>query len=148
MRIRITNSKDFYSGLLFIFFGLTAMVVGCGYPIGALRHMGPGYFPSIVGGILSLLGFAILIRGLCTKGEPIKIKGLRVLFLILGSVISFAIMIDSLGLVLGILALILISSFAIGEFRILETVFLYLLLLALTIGTFVYGLGLPFKVLP
>jgi hypothetical protein len=73
---------------------------------------------------------------------------LRPLILITGSVVAFAILVDSLGLVVAILGLVTISSFAGSDVRIREMVILYLILVAMGVGVFGYGLALPFKVLP
>ena len=57
----IRHPKDFYAGLLFIAFGVAAIVIGSNYALGTAARMGPGYFPRILGILLVTLG-AILVR--------------------------------------------------------------------------------------
>ncbi len=148
MRIRIRNRKDFYAGLIFIFFGVSAMLVARGYPMGRAARMGPGYFPYLLGGTLALLGLVIAARALWISGEPIKPWALRPLLLVLGAVLAFAFLVQPLGLVLAILALVFISCLAGWEYCLHEAIVLSLVLTALTVVVFFYGLRLPFNVWP
>jgi hypothetical protein len=148
LKIKIPIGKDFYSGVVFISFGLTAMLVARNYPVGTADRMGPGYFPVIVGGMLTLLGLVIAVVALWRSSEAIKLEGLRALLLVHGGVLAFAAVINPLGLVLALLVLIVISCLGSQEFRIPEVITLYLVLTAMALGLFVYGLGLSFKVWP
>jgi hypothetical protein len=148
VKIKIRNFKDFYAGLLFVFFGLLTVVIDRSYSMGTAARMGPGYFPFVLGSILALLGLIITLCSLWIAGPPMDAYVLRPLILITGSVVAFAILVDSLGLVVAILGLVTISSFAGSDVRIREMVILYLILVAMGVGVFGYGLALPFKVLP
>lgn len=148
MKIKIQNSRDFYAGLVFISFGVLAVAGSRNYPLGTAARMGPGYFPYLIGWILTLLGLVIGVRALWLSGEPIKKWAWRPLLMVLGSVFAFAFLVNTLGLVLAILALVVISCLGGGEFRTLEVGILFLLLAALSVGLFVWGLGLPFALWP
>ena len=148
MDVKIHKAKDFYAGLLFIFFGAYVMVGSRGYPMGAASRMGPGYFPTVLGGILILLGLIFVGRALWLSRKAIEPWGLRPLILVLGSVVAFAFLINSCGLVVATLALVFISCLGGWEFRLREVAILYIILAALAVGVFVYGLKLPFKVWP
>jgi hypothetical protein len=148
MRRKILTSKDFYSGLVFCSFGVTAMLVGRSYTMGTGDRMGPGYFPVIVGGMLTLMGLVIAVGDLWRGSEAIKLEGLRALLLVHGAVLAFAVVINPFGLIMGLLVLIVVSCLGSNEFRIREVIVLYLVLTAMALGLFVYGLGLPFKVWP
>jgi hypothetical protein len=56
MRFDLRNNKDFLAGSLFIAIGVVAVAVARNYPFGTAMRMGSGYFPSVLGGILILLG--------------------------------------------------------------------------------------------
>lgn len=142
-KMRIRNSKDFYAGLIFIFFGVLVLVEARSYTMGVARRMGPGYFPTILGSILALLGVLVSVRGLGWRGEGIKVGSLRPALLICGAVLAFAFLIRPVGLVFAVLILVLISCLAGWEFRIREVVVLSLVLAVLAVGIFVYGIGLP-----
>jgi len=148
MPIKIRSPKDLYAGLLFLFFGVLAMGMARNYPMGSAVRMGPGYFPSILGGCLTVLGMAITARSLWLVGGKIKPPVMRPLLLVLGAVFAFSFLIEAQGLLMALLALIAVSSLASWEFQFREVIFLYLLLAALSVGVFFYFLGLPFKVWP
>jgi len=149
MKIKIRNSKDFYSGLLFLFFGGLALMLSPSYSIGTSARMGPGYFPIILGGILTLLGFIIFARGLLWEGgKPLGELALRPLLLVLAAILGFAFLVDRLGLVIASLVMIVTSCLGGSEFRFREVVLLFLVLAAMVVVVFVYGLKLPFKVWP
>lgn len=116
--------------------------------MGTAARMGPGFVPFLLGIIVALLGFLIAARSLMGKVEGVHPLAMRPLVLVLAGVIAFAILIQPLGLVLGILVLVVISSLGGPEFRLRDVVILYFLLAAMAVGVFVYGLGLPFKVWP
>ncbi len=145
---KIRSSTDLYAGLMFIFFGIFAMLVARSYPMGSAARMGPGYFPFMLGGILTLLGLIITVRVLWVSGESVKLLAMRPMLLVLCAVLSFGLLVEPLGLILATLALIVISCLGGWEFDIREVAFLYLVLVALAVGLFVYCLGLAFKVWP
>src|SRR6478672_13067126 len=67
---QIVRKRDFYAGLLMIFFGLVMALKGPGFRLGTLMHMGPGYLPTALGIILICLGIAIAGTGLTVpEGE-------------------------------------------------------------------------------
>lgn len=148
MKITIRNSNDFVAGLIFIFFGTIVLVVSRDYSMGTAVRMGPGYFPSILGGILLLLGITISIGGLGGVKEPLKSWGFRPIIFILGSVLAFAYLLEHIGLVLTNFALICLSSFAGKEFRLREVIILYALLTLIAVAVFSYGLGMPLNLWP
>jgi hypothetical protein len=145
--MRLPRSKDFYAGLLFLGFGVLALVVGRHYTMGSAVRMGPGYFPAALGWILSGLGVLIGVRGLLAAEDPVAKGALRP-FLVLVAILAFALALNPLGLVASIILLIGISAFAGHEFHWLETIVLTLVLLVLSLIVFVWGLGLQFKVWP
>ncbi|HKW38716.1 MAG TPA: tripartite tricarboxylate transporter TctB family protein [Burkholderiales bacterium] len=65
--MRITNGKDFWAGLMFVAFGLAFMIVAQNYSMGTAVRMGPAYFPTVLGGMLAVLGGFILFNGFVSK---------------------------------------------------------------------------------
>src|SRR2546422_7382581 len=81
--MRIKSPKDFWSGLMFIGFGLFFMIWGMThYQMGTAVRMGPAYFPTVLGGMLAVLGAIVLIPGLSVEGEPVAQFHFRPLILI------------------------------------------------------------------
>lgn len=56
-------NKDYYGGALMVLIGLGSIYGGLNYQIGSLSHMGPGFFPAAVGGLLAFTGLLIAIGG-------------------------------------------------------------------------------------
>ena len=148
MRARIRHERDFYSGLIFVLFGLAAVFIARGYSLGSPLRMGAGYFPTALGALLAGLGFILVGRSLMLEGPKITGIAARPLILILVAVVAFGLLLEPFGLVAATVALIAISCLAGSEFRWREVVFLCVILVALALGLFVYGLGLPLQVWP
>lgn len=153
MRVTIRNPRDFFAGLIFLFFGILTAALSRDYPIGSAMRMGPGYFPLLLGVILALLGFVICARSLALRGHAIEGHGIesvdpRALILVLAAVAAFAATIETAGIVIAATLVLVIGAAASRESRYREVIALTLLLVALTVAVFVYGLSLPFKVWP
>lgn len=148
MRLAIRGARDVLAGLLFLFFGGLALYLALDYPMGSAMRMGPGYFPVILGGLLSLLGLATLARGFLRKSDPPRNFALVPLILVLSAVALFALTVERFGIVVSVALVVVVSSLASGQFRWVEVLVLTLVMVALAVGLFTEGLGLPFKVLP
>jgi hypothetical protein len=148
MQLRVKNRKDLYSGLIFMFFGGFFAVVARNYPMGSAVRMGPSYFPTILGSLLVILGAIISLRSLVGTAEKIDPIGFRPLLLILSAVLVYGFLLDRLGLIIATIALIFISALGGHEFHFKEVTILATFLVALSVGAFYYGLGLPFPLWP
>ena len=144
----IRHPKDFYAGLIFIAFGIAAIVVGNNYALGTAARMGPGYFPRILGILLILLGTALSLRALRLQGSAVPAWKWRPTLIVLGSVVLFGLIVTHLGLVLSTILLIVLSSAASHEFRPVESLVSGILLAALAVGVFVIGLKLQLPIWP
>jgi hypothetical protein len=148
MSISIRGPRDFCAGLIFLFFGVLAAYIARDYPMGSAVRMGPGYFPYLLGILLALLGVVICLKSLVIHGERIESANLRALLLVLGAVGIFAATIEIAGIVISTVLLVGVGAAASPESRVREVVVLIVFLVALAVGVFTYGLGLPFKILP
>jgi hypothetical protein len=144
----IRHPKDFYSGLIFIGFGVGAIVIANNYPLGTAARMGPGYFPRILGILLILLGIALSLRALKLEGDPIAAWKWRPTLTVLGSVVLFGFIVNAAGLVVSTIILIVMSSWASTEFRLKESIISGVLLSALVVGVFVIALKLQLPIWP
>jgi hypothetical protein len=148
MAIKSKKKKDFWAGLTFIFFGIFAVCLAREYPMGTAVRMGPGYFPSILGGVLAVLGLVISMRSLWSNGELIRPLTLRPLILVLGAVVGFALLLRPLGFVLATLFLVFFSCLGGWQFRLREVALLYIVLIFISVIFFIFALGLQFTVWP
>ncbi len=144
----IRHPKDFYSGLIFVAFGIAAIVIGSNYSLGTAARMGPGYFPRILGIMLIVLGAALSLRALKINGEPIAKWHWKPTLVVLGSVVLFGYIVNYAGLVVSTIILIVMSSWASPEFRLKESIISGFLLAALVVGVFVIGLKLQLPIWP
>jgi putative tricarboxylic transport membrane protein len=144
----IRNPKDFFAGLLFIAFGVVAIVVGSNYALGTAARMGPGYFPRILGILLITLGGALALRSLKTQGAKVPRFLWRPLLLVLGSVVVFGFIVEQVGLLLSTIVLILSASAASHEFRWKEALASGVFFALLAIAVFVLGLKLQLPIFP
>jgi len=83
--MKITNGKDFWAGLMFIAFGVAFMLVSQNYAMGNAVRMGPAYFPTVLGGLLAVLGAVVLFRGFVTSTKnPLHVFPFRVWRVVIG----------------------------------------------------------------
>lgn len=76
--MKITNGKDLWAGIMFLAFGLGFAYASKNYNMGTAVRMGPAYFPTVLGGLLAVLGAIVLVRGFVSKIEhPIKVFPFR-----------------------------------------------------------------------
>ncbi|HEY7675371.1 MAG TPA: tripartite tricarboxylate transporter TctB family protein [Burkholderiales bacterium] len=87
--MKITNGKDFWAGLMFIAFGVAFMAVAQDYAMGTAVRMGPAYFPTVLGGMLAVLGAAILFRAFVSKiHHPLAVFPFRFWFILAGVILG------------------------------------------------------------
>lgn len=147
MKFEFRNNQDFWTGLLFIAIGAAALFIARTYPFGTTLRMGPGYFPSVLGGILILFGIYILLRGLRANEKIEGSWSLRPLILLPLSMVLFGLLMKHAGFVPALVCLVFGSAYAGLEFKFKEILLLSVLLTTLSIGVFIWGLGLPYPLI-
>jgi hypothetical protein len=145
---KIPRPKDFYAGLLFVAFGVFAIIIARNYPLGTAARMGPGYFPHLLGILLIVLGAALSLTALRGQGPALPGWKWRPVSIVLLSVVAFGLVLTHAGLVLSTIGLIVVASTASREFRLRESVISGILLAALSVGVFVIGLKLQLPIWP
>lgn len=148
--MRIKNKKDFWAGIMFVFFGSLFVVIGNQYAFGSAAKMGPGYFPQMVGGLLACLGLLITLGSIKagTKPEEIRQGSWKVVFKILFPVALFGLFLNTLGLLVCLIMLVVLSCLASKEFKWQEIILTSLFLALLSYGIFVLALQLQFPLWP
>ena len=148
--MRIRHQKDFWSGVMFLVIGLAFVGFAQDYDMGTAQRMGPGYFPTVLGGLLAILGLVISIAALRNEAPGGEIERFHFgpLLIVLGAVALFGLLLRPAGLVAALLVLIGVSAYASHEFRLREIVPLAAFLVLLVLAVFVWGLGLVIPIWP
>jgi putative tricarboxylic transport membrane protein len=137
------NPKDFWTGLIYIFFGSSALFIARDYGMGAALKMGPAYFPTILGGLLLVIGAIAVIRSLIVPGAPISAFAFRGLALVSVSVLVFGFVVRGAGLAVALPLLVVISALASVRFRWRPTLIMAAGLTVFCVLVFLKGLGIP-----
>lgn len=148
--MKIRNQRDFWSGVLFIITGVVFMILSRQYQFGTAAKMGPGYFPTVLGGMMTVLGLMLLIPAISKRSPVVKVDriDLKVILIILLAVAVYAATLPSLGFIVSLFLLIIISSMASHEFNVKTTLISSVVLLVFSWLVFVKGLELQFPFLP
>jgi hypothetical protein len=146
--MKIKNPQDFWAGLLFVAFGLFFLVVARNYQMGTAVRMGPGYFPTVLGGIMAVLGLIVLFTSLTVKGPSVPKMSFKPIFFISLGLILFGYLLKPVGFVLAVVILVFVSAFGGHEFKLKEVSILTVVLVIFSVLVFVKGLTLPFPLWP
>jgi len=149
-RIRLADPPiDLAAGCLSALIGAGGLWLARDWPLGTPTDPGSGAFPVLVCLGLIALGIWIGARPLiATTGARLSAGGLRPAFLVTLSVVSFALLLDQIGLFASILILVLIADRAGARPRPLVMTVFGAGLAGGCVLLFVQGLGLPIRVWP
>ncbi|MBI2359226.1 MAG: tripartite tricarboxylate transporter TctB family protein, partial [Deltaproteobacteria bacterium] len=106
MKIEVRNNKDFWAGIMLIGTGAMSIFIARDYPFGSTMRMGPGYFPSVLGGILVLFGIYITLIGLRRNEKIQGRRSLRALIVLPLSLVLFGVLMKHAGFIPALAALI------------------------------------------
>ncbi|MGH8683064.1 MAG: tripartite tricarboxylate transporter TctB family protein [Burkholderiales bacterium] len=146
--MRIKAPRDFWAGLMFIGFGIGFGLIAQNYQMGTAVRMGPAYFPTVLGGLLAILGLAILVQSLVVEGSAVPPFLWRPIILILVAIVLFGVFLKPLGLLVVSGILVVVAALGGHEFRWKEAAILGVVLAVFSAVVFVKGLGLPFPIWP
>lgn len=157
--MNIKSQKDFFSGLLFMGAGVAFSVGAMGYDIGDAARMGPGYFPLLLGILLTVMGVVITFKALVVEtegGGKVGKWAWKPLFFVIGANGVFGLLLAGLpsiklpafGLMAAIYALTFIASMAETGWKFKSTFILATVLAFGSYLAFVVVLQLQFPVWP
>lgn len=134
--------RDIFSGLLMLCIGIgVAAYANQHYEIGQLNRMGPGFFPVVLGLVLAVIGFFIALPAFFRPGTPMEFK-LKTLVLVTISILLFALMLRSMGIVLATTTAVFVSSMADNEITWKGRLGIAVAIAALVWLVFIYGLSM------
>ncbi|WP_341906971.1 tripartite tricarboxylate transporter TctB family protein [Polaromonas sp. YR568] len=157
--MNIKSQKDFFSGLMFMGIGGAFAWGASTYSVGTGARMGPGYFPLMLGVLLAFIGSLITFKALVVEtagGDKIGKWAWKPLFFIIGGNVTFGILlagvaslkIPAMGMIVGIYALVFITSMAEDGWKFKTTLILATVLAIGSYLAFVVALKLQFPVWP
>ena len=147
MQLELRSNRDFWAGVMLIVTGTGAIIIARDYEFGTALRMGPGWFPSVLGGLLVLFGLYLVAKGLRSNE---KIEGNwspRALIVLPLSLVLFGLLMEYAGFIPALMVLIVGSSAAGSEFRLIESLLLAVGLTLFAIALFIYGLGMPYPLI-
>jgi hypothetical protein len=129
------------------------------YNVGSGARMGPGYFPLMLGIVMSLIGVVIMFEGLTVEtadGELIGKWAWKQLFFVLFANLCFGVLLGGLpslgvpamGMIIAIYALVIISSMAGSEHKWRDVTILATVLAIGSYVAFIWLLKLQIQVWP
>ncbi len=144
MQLEFRNNRDVWAGAMLIGTGALSVIVASSYAFGTSLRMGPGYFPSVLGGLLVLFGLYLVASGLRSNEKIEGSWSLRALVVLPLSLVLFGLLMEYAGFVPALMVLIVGSALAGSEFKLVEVLLLAAGLTAFAVALFIYGLGLPY----
>ena len=156
MKRELLENREFWAGIMLVAAGAAAVLIARNYAFGTALRMGPGYFPTVLGGILMLFGLYLVVGSLRSSApapqqtqEPTLRGGwsLRALVVLPLAFVLFGVLMSYAGFVPALLVLIFGSALASPQFTLVEVLLLSVVLVVLSVAIFVWGLGLPYPLL-
>ncbi len=135
------DTRDIIGGVLLAIVGLAFALSASNYTFGEAARMGPGYFPTLLGWTLTVLGVLIAVTALRRPGDAIVVRWKSLAF-VLAAVVFFAFALPLLGLVLTVAGSVLLGSLADNELTWRGRIILCATVPVMMVLIFVTGLGM------
>ncbi|MSP37103.1 MAG: tripartite tricarboxylate transporter TctB family protein [Deltaproteobacteria bacterium] len=142
----IRSNKDLLAGLIYIFFGVAAILIARDYNMGTVFKMGPAYFPTVLSVFLIVVGAISVIRAFIVQGTPIGVISLKGLGLVTASIVVFGLVVRGAGLAIALPLLLFISAAGSSRFRWQTMAMIAVGLTVFCVLVFVKGLGIPLPI--
>ena len=146
--MRIRSTQDLATGVLFIGVGLAALWIGAGYPVGTAQRPGTGVLPRILAWCLIGTGALLWLKALLVKGPGLTRWAWRPVIMISLATVAFALLVDRFGLVVAMLLSMTLAALGTSQTRWLEYAGFTLVMVAIGVGMFIYGLRMPIPIWP
>ena len=131
MRIK---SQDFATGLLFVAVGIAALWIGADYPMGTPQRPGTGAL--------------LWLKAVVADSPNLTSWAWRPAIMITLATIAFALLADRAGLVVTMIVSMTLAALGTPETRWREYLPFAVIMLAIGVSVFIYGLGMPIPILP
>jgi hypothetical protein len=142
------DHPDVLGGAVMIGLGGLGFWAARGLSFGTASHMGPGFLPNVICGLLIVIGVAVMGRALLKVLQTTGEWNVKPLFVLTVAVVGFALLAEHLGFVISSVWLLVTSSLADRDSRWKEVVISTSLLTIFGAVVFVYFLGVKLPILP
>ena len=147
MNLAFLNNRDFWAGMMLIAIGIGAIFVSRDYALGSAQRMGPGFFPTALGGIVALFGVCVTVMGLRGRQKIQAVFSPRALVVLPLALVLFGVLMERAGFIPALAVLIFGSAAAGREFRFGEVLLLTVFMTTLSAVVFIWGLGLSYPLI-
>lgn len=148
----LLKNKDLLAGLMFVAIGATFWYGASSYQIGSAARMGPGWFPSVLGAIMTFLGVLIAALGLKNQSKWSATEGIgwtfRPVIILTAAVILFGFALPTLGMIIAIILLCFISGVAAHDKEYKSLAMITVIMCIFCAAVFIWGLKLQMKLFP
>jgi hypothetical protein len=146
--MRVKGTQDLATGLLFVAIGVAALWISADYPVGSAQRPGTGVLPRILSWCLVGTGAFLGIKAVIAEGPGLTGWAWRPIVMITLATVAFALSVDRLGLVVAMVLSMTLAALGTPETRWREYAVFCVLMIALGVGMFIYGLRMPIPVWP
>jgi hypothetical protein len=148
----LLKNKDLLAGLMFVVIGATFWIGAGNYQMGSAARMGPGWFPSVLGAIMTALGTLIAVLGLKNQAKWSATEGIgwtfRPVIILTAAVILFGFTLPTLGMIAAIILLCFISGVAAHDREYKSLAMITVIMCIFCAAVFIWGLKLQMKLFP
>jgi hypothetical protein len=140
------GKADLWAGMATIAFALAALYLSADYGLGRAGRIGAGYVPLVVGLLLLGLGLLLVIRSGRSRDPVDTDIAWRPLLLVTAGIVTFALLLDRVGLMAAIIATVVVAGPAALGNTLVSMLVSGLILSAFSWALFVYFLKISIPV--
>lgn len=140
--MKVHDHQSLAGGLLLTAVGIFATVHAARYTFGSISHMGPGFFPTILGALLTMLGMLIFLLALKSRIRTriqIRWRGLN---FVLIAIVVFSLTLENLGLIPSVFITVILASMSDPNTDWRQRLILSVCITLFTVLVFKYLLGM------
>jgi Tripartite tricarboxylate transporter TctB family len=145
---KLRGGQDVVAGILFALIGVGGLIIARKYPMGTPIRLGTGVFPMLLCWGLIGSGALIAVKGLLADGPRLDGWAMRPLIYITLAIIAFSELIDRVGLLIAMIALMVLGGLGSRETKPREFAIFCVMMIVIAYGMFILGLEMPIRMFP